>query len=189
MQDHLVRAQFERCGPRQSRRRARRVPPSTGRVFHDDFPSGGERLEDRPSARGSHHRGSAGGVGSAVLIRLAIWLQAGDAPRPPHCDSFGCSEPAPTTARAPRRQRGQAVEARISGHAYFARRAEHFPAFRLRRPARIRGRACFARGRGGGGEEEEEEGGGMAPIVSSIEIARPPEDVFAYVTDRRSSRE
>jgi len=29
----------------------------------------------------------------------------------------------------------------------------------------------------------------MAPIVSSIEIARPPEDVFAYVTDRRSSRE
>jgi uncharacterized protein YndB with AHSA1/START domain len=26
-------------------------------------------------------------------------------------------------------------------------------------------------------------GGAMAPIVSSIEIARPPEEVFAYVTD------
>lgn len=32
-------------------------------------------------------------------------------------------------------------------------------------------------------EASHEQGGTLAPIVSSIEIARPPADVFAYVTD------
>lgn len=32
-------------------------------------------------------------------------------------------------------------------------------------------------------EASHEQGGTLAPIVSSIEIARPPAEVFAYVTD------
>jgi len=46
-----------------------------------NFPSRGRRLEGRPSARGSDHGGSTGGVGSPDLSGLAP--SAGEAPTPP----------------------------------------------------------------------------------------------------------